>query len=58
MQVAIVPLINFAITFIEKAVEMIPKVKEALASNELTPETRAQLEARIKEAQNKLTKWE
>lgn len=58
MQVAILPLINFAITFIEKAVEMIPKVKEALASNELTEETRAQLEARIKEAQSKLTKWE
>ena len=58
MQGAILPLLNVAISLIEKTVEMIPKVREALASNELTPEMKEQLEGRVREAQNKLTKWE
>lgn len=53
----ILSLIQLTVGLVEKAVEIMPKIKEALASNELTPETRAELEARIKAAQSKLTEW-
>lgn len=54
----ILSLIQLTVGLVEKAVEIMPKIREALASNELTPEIRAELEARIKAAQSKLTEWQ
>ncbi len=49
--------LEIAVKVVEAAFAMAPKIKEALESKELTPEKRAELEARIQVAYGKLKEW-
>jgi hypothetical protein len=54
---AIIEILTMSIGLIESAVELVPKIKAALASSELMPDMRKQLEERIRAAQEKLAEW-